>query len=89
MGIFRQLLAMFRRDRDLEHAGPQFSGNKQALSNWIVSDAIEHGFRFETIDWAQKPCEVNPSDYIARLRRNPSNAIAMPQIGENLSFHEL
>ncbi|HEU0049722.1 MAG TPA: hypothetical protein VFQ43_19195, partial [Nitrososphaera sp.] len=33
-----------------------------ALSIWIVSDAVEHGFRFETIDWAQKSCEVNPPE---------------------------
>ena len=38
--IFRQLSGMFRGQSDLKDAWPQFSGDKQALSNWIVSDAV-------------------------------------------------
>jgi hypothetical protein len=38
--ILRQLPEMFRGQPDLEDAWPQFSGDKQALSNWIVSDAV-------------------------------------------------
>src|SRR5216683_6999201 len=34
------LPAMFRREPDLEDSWPQFSSDKQALSNGIVSDAV-------------------------------------------------
>ena len=38
--IFRQLPGMFRGQPDLKDAWPQFSCDKKALSNWIVSDAV-------------------------------------------------
>ena len=38
--ILRQLLAMLRREPDLEDAWPEFSRNKQALSDRVVSDAV-------------------------------------------------
>ena len=39
-GDFRQLLAVFRNKPNLEDPWPQFSSNKQAPSDWIVSDAV-------------------------------------------------
>jgi len=50
--ILHQLLAMLRREPDLEDAWPEFSRNKQALSDRVVSDAVQHGFGFQTIDGA-------------------------------------
>ena len=89
MAILRQLPVMFWNKPDLVDVGPQFPSDKQTLLSWIVSDAVQHGFRVETINWTQNPREVNPADDITGLRRDPGNAIAVPHIGEDLSLHEL
>jgi hypothetical protein len=40
MGTSRQLPRMLRGQPDLKDAWPQLSGDKQSLSDWIVSDAV-------------------------------------------------
>jgi hypothetical protein len=39
--------------------------------------------------WAEQTLEVNPADHLSGSRRDSRDAIGLPDIGENLSFHEL
>ncbi len=73
---------------DFEDAGPEFSGDEQALADWIVGDAIEHGFGIEAIDRTKNAGEIDPSDDFSGLRRNTGDAIAVPNIREDLTVDE-
>ena len=82
------LFEPFGEQADFEDTGPEFSGDEQALVYWIVGDAVEHGFGIETIDRAENAGEIDPSNDFSGLRRNTGDAIAVPNIGEELTFDE-
>src|ERR1700722_5691823 len=83
----QSLRALFRQDFDLEDRRPKFASHKEPVMLGVVSDAIQYRAIAGALARRQQPAQVNPTQNLARLRRNPRDAIGIPDVGVDLAVN--
>ena len=80
---------MLGNELNLEDSGPQLASDEQALAAGVVGNSIQDGARFQTINRAQQPLKVDPSQHLTIPRGDSGDSIRLPDVGKKLSIHEL
>src|SRR5687767_6525906 len=82
---FGPAVSFSRGDFDFEEPWPQLPGHEQAIPLSVVRDPIENRLGIQSVPGRHQTLEIDPADHASRLRRNPRDAVRMPDVGIHLA----
>src|SRR5258708_6656015 len=76
-------------DLDFEDPRPELAGHEQAIAGGVVGNTIQDRVRRRAFGLREQSGEIDPPGHAAVLRRNPRDAIGLPDIGVDLPLDVL